>query len=119
MHNQVGVQFPGDTTWMEAKAINISYGGIGLYLSKRLLVGQEVLIRIAFLSANDVVEFETVAGTVRWCRAQGFGFATRIKFQDLDPDEHSKLVAFLEEAESFKDAIYNPSTSNLEESHGR
>jgi hypothetical protein len=100
---------------MEAKAIEIGYEGIGLYSPKRLPVGREVVIRMGLLNTEDVVAVERVTGTVKWCRARGFGFAAGIKFKDLNPDEHPRLVAFLEEAESFKEAMDPPDLSNPEE----
>jgi hypothetical protein len=97
LHHSLELQFPGESTKITAKATDIGYGGIGLHCPKRLPVGQEVLVTIGFPNSDLVLQFETVAGTVRWCRTQGFGYVAGIKFKKFVPDEHPRLTAFLEQ----------------------
>jgi Tfp pilus assembly protein PilZ len=107
IHHQVQLQFPETAIRMEATAIDISYGGIGLHATKRLPVGQEVVVRIGLIDSEKVIHYESVAGNVRWCRARGFGYAAGIEFEGLDPDLHPRLIAYLEQTELFKETIYH------------
>lgn len=107
IHHQVELQSSEDPIRMEATAIDISEGGLGLHVLKRLSVGQEVVVRIGLIDSELVIHYESVAGNVRWCRARGFGFAAGIEFEGLDPDQHPRLIAFLEQTEAFRETIHH------------
>ena len=52
-------------------AVNMSFGGMGLYTQKIILAGTEIQIKVPFVDGTGIELFETISGTVMWCRPVG------------------------------------------------
>ena len=110
IHHQLELHFPEESIRIKANAIDISPGGIGLHTSKRIPVGQKVVVKIGFLNAHATIQFETFDGTVKWCRTQGFGFTAGIEFNGINPQQHPRLVNFLQQSGPLRETIRDPKT---------
>ncbi len=108
VYSQLELQFSQDSAKIMAEAIDIGHGGIGLSCNKRIPVGREVTVRIAFLIPYQSIQFETVVGMVKWCRTQGFKFVAGIEFKDLNSRQHPKLTAFLQQNSPSRGFVHNP-----------
>lgn len=116
IYEDIELYFPDDSTRVQANALDISLGGIGLLCPKRLLINRDVIIKIGLLSDNHILQYESVSGTVVWCRSREFGFAIGIKFKNLNPTQHPQLVEFLDQMENTRETVRPMNTSDyLEE----
>jgi hypothetical protein len=107
-YSQLELQFSEDSTKIKADAIDIAPGGIGLSCNKRIPVGREVTVKIGFSSPYHSIQFESVVGMVKWCRTQGFKFVAGIEFKDLNPREHPRLMAFLQQNSPTRGFVHDP-----------
>ncbi len=105
VHDEVELRFPASSLSVKGSANDLSYGGIGIYCGQRLPVGEETLIIMGFLSPNGEIRFETIEGSVRWCRTKGPGFTAGVEFGELDPERHILLLTFLDKTECFRKAV--------------
>jgi len=88
---------------LEGYAVNASFGGIGLYSPKALLVGTKIQIKITFVDGTGIELFEVISGTVVWCKPAGQLYSMGIEFINLDPVEHGMFKRYLEMAENIKE----------------
>jgi len=88
---------------LEGYAVNASFGGIGLYSQKALLVGTKIQIKITFVDGTGIELFEVISGTVVWCKPAGQLYGMGIEFINLDPEEHGMFKRYLEMAENIKE----------------
>jgi hypothetical protein len=99
MYDVVELSFPELSVRICANAINLSYGGLGLYALERLPVGKQVTVKLGFWDVRGILHFETVDGVVRWCRSKGPGYAAGIRFDGLTPEKQRRIIALLEETD--------------------
>jgi hypothetical protein len=99
MSDVVELDFPELSVRIHANVINLSYGGLGLYALQRLPVGKTLIAKLGFWDVRGFLHFETVAGVVRWTRPKGHGYVGGIRFNELDPEKHARIIAFLEETD--------------------
>ncbi|HAG49741.1 MAG TPA: hypothetical protein DHU69_08380 [Deltaproteobacteria bacterium] len=71
-----------DNLWINAMLINISKGGIGLYLKKSLKTGEKVAVKIAFLRNDKIRIVEEMPGIIKWARQIGNNYAAGIMFDE-------------------------------------
>jgi c-di-GMP-binding flagellar brake protein YcgR len=81
---------------IEAQIINVSYGGMGIYVKKPLEGFVEISIILRVGESKEVAE--TVAGQVMWKRRVGSMYAIGVSFKELNPKDHSRLISYLEQA---------------------
>jgi len=105
IHPQLELHFPEESIRIKANTIDIGPGGIGLHSSKRIPVGQKVVVSIGFLNAHEAIQFEVVEGTVKWCRTHGFGFTAGIEFNGINPQQHPRLVTFIQQNGPLRETI--------------
>jgi hypothetical protein len=105
---QLELKFSEDSARFNAEAIDIGHGGMGLSCNKRIPVGREVTVRIGFSTPYQSVQFETIVGIVKWCRTQDFKFVAGIEFKGLNPHQHPKLMAFLQQNSPSRGFIHDP-----------
>jgi hypothetical protein len=80
---------------MEGYTINISRGGIGLYLSTALELNTEVSLGLRFQMDGEE-KLESMGGMVRWIRPIGHLFAVGIQFKDLKADRHPLTLSYVD-----------------------
>ena len=98
MMNSAELILPGDQSATEVLVVNVSFGGIGIYIPKPLAERTGIILRILYSEGKSERVAESVPGTVRWCRPMGTWFGVGIEFKYLNPREHSMLLKFLEQA---------------------
>lgn len=86
-----------DQNAIEVLIVNVSYGGIGMYIPKKLVVGTDVTIKILYSEGRPEKLTESVSGTVRWCRPMGSWFGLGVELKHLNPKEHVSLIKFIEQ----------------------
>jgi c-di-GMP-binding flagellar brake protein YcgR len=79
-----------------AHIINISYGGVGIYVKESLKGWVQITIKLRV--SGDKWVAETVCGHVAWKKRIGSMYAIGISFIDLDPKDHRHIVSFLRQA---------------------
>jgi hypothetical protein len=84
--------------------INISFGGIGLYVKSP--VEGRVQTTVNLHIGNQRIPI-TVSGQVTWRKAVGMMYAVGISFEGLNPRDHDILLSFLETFQPFEP---NPGT---------
>jgi hypothetical protein len=84
---------------MEAYIINISYGGLGLYVKDPLEGRVQTTINLRVGTDKRVTE--TVWGHVTWKKPVGMSYAVGISFEGLNPEDHRALLSFLESWQPF------------------
>jgi hypothetical protein len=99
MYDVVELYFPELSVRIDANAIDLSYGGLGLYALERLPVGRPVTVRLSFWDVRGILHTETVDSVVRWCRPKGHGYAAGIRFDSLLPEKHPRIIALLEQTD--------------------
>ncbi|MFQ5328503.1 MAG: PilZ domain-containing protein [Thermodesulfobacteriota bacterium] len=67
----------------EAVAINLSKGGIGVYLKRSIKEGAKVVVKLTFFDGKGFKSTEDTPGTVRWVLEMGGQYAAGIKFDSL------------------------------------
>ncbi len=77
----------------EAYVINISYGGVGLYVKDSLQGRVQTTINLR-VGANKRVPV-TVWGQVTWKKSVGMMYAVGISFEGLNPKNHRVLLSYL------------------------
>jgi hypothetical protein len=110
VHHQLELHFPEEAIRINANAIDISPGGIGLDSPKRIPVGQKVTISIGFLKDPKSTQFEAVEGTVKWCRTHGPRFTAGIEFNEITPLQHPLLSTFLKQSGPLRELVHYPET---------
>ena len=82
---------------LEAYAINISYGGVAIYI-KNSLTGK-VYITLYFGDGTGKKLDETVVGKIVWQEKTGSWYALGLQFEDLNPQDHSMICGFLKSSD--------------------
>jgi PilZ domain len=84
---------------VEAYLVNISYGGVGLYVKDPLQgrVHATINLRVGAKKRIPV----TVSGRVTWTKSVGMMYAVGISFEGLNPKDHGALLSFLENWQTF------------------
>ena len=90
---------------LEGYVVNVSFGGMGLYTQKIILVGTEIQIKISFVDGTGIELFEVLSGTVMWNRPVGQWYGMGIQFKCVDPVKHLMLIGYLAMAERTKENI--------------
>jgi hypothetical protein len=80
-------------SFVEAYAINISYGGLAVY-SKNPLTGQ-VYVKLYFGDGTGKKIDETAVAQVAWQERVGSWYAVGLQFKGLNPQDHSMTLGFL------------------------
>jgi hypothetical protein len=80
----------------EGYLINVSYGGIGLYI-KSPISGQ-AQVALDFIDRTDQRIVEKISGRVVWSKPAGLMYAHGISFDGLNPKHHKLLLSFLDRA---------------------
>jgi hypothetical protein len=103
-HPRFSVDFPveyyklGSPIKHDGKAMNASQGGLLLYFSEPLQIGQYLRLKLFLSSGSTLNAIETIAG-VAWTDihlGEGWGdYRTGVKFFDTSPEDMSKLKKFL------------------------
>ncbi len=81
----------------QARASNISEGGIMIYVPERLEIGQQLRVKIYFLADPSLTAMEVI-GEVVWidlCLEEGNEYRSGLKFIEVSPDDLSILKDFL------------------------
>jgi Tfp pilus assembly protein PilZ len=94
---KVALSLPQEEGTMDGYTINISRGGIGIYLSRPLEMNTEADLILHF-QLEDQEKAEQIGGTVRWIKPIGDLFATGFQFRDLRQEKHPLIFAYLEVA---------------------
>lgn len=93
------IYLTGSEEPMEAFISSISRGGIGIYSSKKIAVGENLMVKISFLQTNGNEEVsEIIPGKVVWVKEFHDGFVVGIAFNTLDNLKYSKLLSYIEAA---------------------
>ena len=80
---------------IEACIVNLSYGGVGLYVREPLEGRVQVAISLGFEKDKHVAEM--VWGHVCWKgRLPGSWWVVGISFEGLNPKDHGRLLAYLD-----------------------
>jgi hypothetical protein len=78
--------------------INISYGGVGLYVKDPVRGRVQTTINLHVGRKRIPV---TVSGHVTWEKTVGLLYAVGISFEGLNPQDHYVLLSFLESFQPF------------------
>ena len=82
----------------DGKAMNASQGGLLLYFSEPLQIGQYLKLKLFLSSGSTLSAIETIAEVV-WTDIhldEGWGdYRTGVRFSDISPEDISKLEKFL------------------------
>ena len=80
------------------RAMNASQGGLLLYFSEPLQIGQYLRLKLFLSSGSTLIAIETIA-EVAWTDThlgEGWGdYRTGVRFFDTSPEDMSKLKKFL------------------------
>lgn len=68
---------------MEAMAINMSRGGIGVYIKRPLKKEQQVVVKLIFFDGKGFKTTEDTPAKVRWILEFGGQYAAGIRFDNL------------------------------------
>lgn len=79
---------------VEAYIVNISYGGLGMYVKKPLQGRVQTALNLSIGKSKRVTE--TIWGQVTWVKPVGTSYAVGISFEGLNPKDHGVLLSFLE-----------------------
>jgi len=79
---------------IEAYIINISYGGLGMYVKNPLDGRVQTAISLSVGTGKRVTE--TVWGHVTWKKPVGSSYAIGISIEGLNPQDHRMLLSHLE-----------------------
>jgi hypothetical protein len=79
---------------IEAYIINISYGGLGMYVKTPLEGRVQTAISLSVGTGRRVTE--TVWGHVTWKKPVGSSYAIGISFEGLNAQDHRMLLSHLE-----------------------
>src|SRR3989304_8314837 len=80
---------------IEAYIVNLSYGGVGLYVKEPLEGRVQVAISLGVDKEKHVAEM--VWGHVCWKgRLMGSSWVVGISFEGLNPKDHARLLSYLE-----------------------
>ncbi len=80
---------------IEAHIVNISYGGVGLYVKEPLEGRVQVAISLGVEEDTHIAEI--VSGHVCWNRRLiGSSWVVGISFEGLNPKEHGRLLSYLD-----------------------
>jgi diguanylate cyclase (GGDEF)-like protein len=82
-----------------AYTINISYGGLGMYIQKPIAEKQRVQVLIPLTDPNGKLREERVEGMVRWVRQIHDHYGFGIEFEELNIKDHPLTLNFIREAE--------------------
>ena len=103
-HPRFSVDFPveyyklGSPVKHDGKAMNASQGGLLLYFSEPLQIGQYLRLKLFLSSDSTLIAIETIA-EVAWTDihlGEGWGdYRTGVRFFDTSPEDMSKLKKFL------------------------
>jgi len=86
---------------MDAMAINISAGGIGIYTLEALKPRQKVAVKMTVLVKQTVIVSEEIPGTIRWVRSFEKNHAAGIEFsRKIDKKNYPILSKCLEQSRS-------------------
>ncbi len=81
---------------VEAYIVNLSYGGVGLYVKEPLEGRVQVAISLGVDKDTHVAEM--VWGHVCWKgRLIGSSWVVGISFEGLNPKDHGRLLSYLEQ----------------------
>ncbi len=67
-------------TWISGATVNISEGGIGMYLKRGVEKGKEVIVKMTVLVGNKLMVTEEIPAKVRWVQPVGRHYAVGIRF---------------------------------------
>jgi hypothetical protein len=82
---------------LEAYAINISYGGLAVYI-KNPLTGK-VYVTLYFGDGTGKKLDETIIAKVVWQEKTGSWYALGLRFEELNLQDHSMILGFLKSSE--------------------
>ena len=99
MMNSAEIVVPKWDKPVDCFVVNVSYGGIGMYVPQQIPEGTDVAVRIIYNEGNGRRIIETLLGTSRWCRPMGSWFGLGIEFKYLNPKDHGRLLNFLAQHE--------------------
>ena len=83
----------------EAYTINISYGGLAVYVQKPIPEKGRVQVWIPFTDSTGKPLEEAVEGTVRWIRQYKDFYGIGIEFVEVNRKNHQIVLNFIQEAE--------------------
>ena len=82
----------------DGKAMNVSQGGLSLYFSEPLQIGQYIRLKL-FLSSDSTLSAIETTTEVAWTDIhldEGWGdYRTGVRFFDTSPEDMNKLKKFL------------------------
>lgn len=87
---------------IEAQIINVSYGGVGIYIKEPVQGRVQIVISLKVGPDREVAQ--TVWGNVIWKEPVGSSYAIGISFEELNHRDHSLLLSFLEKASAYSSA---------------
>lgn len=87
---------------INAYAINLSEGGIGVYLHKRLSKGEKYCVSIDYEKGSDNITTEPMCGVVSWSCKVGSSFAAGIEFEN-----HIDKIIYPELQKCLESTVYN------------
>ncbi len=79
--------------------INISYGGMAMYVQKPVAEESQVEVWVPFIDSTGKPHGESVKGTVRWVRQFNDHYGVGLEFEELNRRDHPIILNFIQEAE--------------------
>jgi c-di-GMP-binding flagellar brake protein YcgR len=86
----VRIALPGDSRTIEAYLANISRGGIGIYLHRKVRVGQK--IRITVRLKGEWEREEEIGAEVTWVSRAGDLYMVGVEFERLPKDQYQAVM---------------------------
>jgi len=86
----VRVSLPGDSRTIEAYLANISRGGVGIYLHRKVRVGQKLRFTVRLKSESD--REEEVGAEVTWVSRAGDLYMVGVQFERLPKDQYQAVM---------------------------
>jgi c-di-GMP-binding flagellar brake protein YcgR len=91
------VKREGDDSLLYGLTVNISMGGVGIYVKEPLSGRIQAKIYFSYSTGEDVGI--TVDGTVAWQKRVEGWYSVGIQFDGLNPHDHAVIYKFLEQKE--------------------
>lgn len=85
----------------EGYVMNISSGGVGLFLKSPIQVGSPVEVKLSFYATTGIRDVRQIRGYVKRVELFSNVYNTGIEFEPLDPGKDQDLISYLSAQNAF------------------
>lgn len=88
----VRILLPGDPKFHEAYLANFSRGGIGIYLHKKVRIGQKLRVAVRLNEPANREEEQEIGAEVTWVSPAGELYMVGLKFERMAKDKYQAVI---------------------------